>query len=105
MQDLGSFLLPTITPITSRATCTSGSIWVMTMIECEEKLHEVVPDCIFRNRSVMPLCQFDDVGEVAASTVLHEDVENTSVAVDVSIVISYNVLVMEVFEDVAEARV
>lgn len=69
-------------------------------MQSKKCLHKVVPYCIFGYRSVMSLGLLDDGGQVAAATVFHEDVENSSVSVDISIMVSYNVFVMEVFEDV-----
>ena len=48
----------------------------------------------------MALGLFDDVGEVSAPTVFHEDVHNPCIAVHVSVDVSYNVLVVKVFENV-----
>ncbi len=71
------------------------------MIESEEDLHKVVPDGIFRDRSSVSLGLLDDAREVSSATVLHEDVEDAGVAVDVAVVIAYYVFVVEVFEDVS----
>lgn len=73
---------------------------MVTVVECEEDLHEVVPDGVFWNCSVVSLGMLDDGAQVAAPTVLHEDVENTGVAVNMSVVITYDVFVVEVLEDV-----
>ena len=48
----------------------------------------------------MPLRLFDNRREVATSTIFHEDVKNASIAVDESIVISYNIFMMKVFKDI-----
>jgi len=39
--------------------------------------------------------------EVATSAVLHEDVDNASVSAEVSVVVSYNVVVMKALENVS----
>lgn len=70
------------------------------MVEGEEDLHEVIPDGVFRNRSALALCLLDDGGEIATTAVFHKDVEDASVAVDVAVVIAYNVFVVEVLQDV-----
>lgn len=44
---------------------------------------------------------FDDAGEVAAAAVLHDNVEDASISVDVSVVISYDVFVVQVFENIS----
>ena len=72
----------------------------MTVVESEEDLHEIVPDGVFWDRSAVSLGLFDDAGEVAAAAVFHEDVEYPGVAVDIAVVIAYDVFVMQVFEDV-----
>ena len=66
-----------------------------------EDLEEIAPDCVFGYGSVQFRCLFNDGGEVAAAAVFHKDVENPSVSVDVSIVISYNVVVMKVLQNVS----
>ena len=43
----------------------------------------------------------DDSGEIASSAVFHEDVKNPSVAVNITIVISDDVIMVEVFENVS----
>ena len=60
-----------------------------------------MPNGVFGYGSVLFRRLFDDGGEVATAAVLHEDVENSSVSVDVSIVVSYNVVVMKVLENVS----
>jgi len=66
-----------------------------------ENLGEIVPDGVFGYGSVLFRCLLDDSGEVTTATVLHEDVENSSVSVDISVVVSYNVVVMKVLENVS----
>ena len=43
----------------------------------------------------------DDGGEIATAAVLHEDVENASVSVKISVVVSYNVVMMKILENVS----
>lgn len=76
------------------------AVWMVTIVEGKEDLHEVVPDGIFWNESIVPLRLLDHGGEVATAAKFHEDVENTRIAVNVSVMIAYNVLVMEVLQDV-----
>ena len=99
MEDLGSPLLVLSAPAPS-AACSSGRMWVVTVVEREEDLHKVVPDGVFWDRSAVSLGLFDDAREVAAAAVFHENVEYPGIAVDVAVVISYNVFVVQVFEDV-----
>ena len=80
------------------------AVWMVTIVEGKEDLHEVVPDGIFWNESIVPLRLLDHGGEVATAAKFHEDVENTRIAVNVSVMIAYNVFVMEVLQDVAGVR-
>jgi hypothetical protein len=45
---------------------------------------------------------FNDGGKVAPTTVFHKYIENSSVSIDVTIVIAYNVVMMEIFENISE---
>lgn len=45
-------------------------------------------------------CLFDDVRKVAATAVLHEYIENASIAVYEAVVVSHYVVVVQVFQDV-----
>lgn len=63
-----------------------------------------MPDGVFGYGSVVFRSLFDDGGEVAATAVFHENVENSSVSVDVSVMVSYNVVVMQVFENVTGCK-
>jgi uncharacterized alkaline shock family protein YloU len=69
-----------------------------------ENLEEIVPDGVFGYGSVLFRCLLDNGGEVATAAVFHKDIENSSVSVDVSVVVSYNVVVMKVFENVPARR-
>jgi uncharacterized alkaline shock family protein YloU len=66
-----------------------------------EDLEEIVPDGVFGYGSVQFRSLFDDGGEVATATVLHENIENTGVSVNISVVISYNVVVMKVLQNIS----
>lgn len=48
----------------------------------------------------MPLGLFDDGGQVATSAIFHEDVKDSSVTVNESVMVSHNVFMMEVLEDI-----
>jgi hypothetical protein len=49
------------------------------------------------------LCSvLDDGGEIATTTVFHQYVQNSSVSVNISIVIAYDAVMMKVLKDVAE---
>lgn len=73
---------------------------MMTVVKCEEDLHEVVPDGVFWDCSVVSLGVLDDSAQVAAPTVLHKDVEDTGVAINMSIVVAHDVFMVKVLEDV-----
>jgi uncharacterized alkaline shock family protein YloU len=83
------------------ATGSAVAAGVMAVVQSLENLEKIMPDGVLGNGSVLFRRLFDNGREVAATTVFHEDVENASVPVDVCVVVSYNVVVMQVFEDVA----
>jgi len=60
-----------------------------------------VPGDIFGYGSILFRCLLDEGGEVATAIVLHEDVKNASVSVDVSVVVSHNVVVMKVLKNIS----
>ena len=99
MEDLRSPLLVLSAPAPS-AACSSGRMWVVTVVESEEDLHKVVPAGVFWDRSAVSLGLFDDAREVAPAAVFHEDVEYPGVAVDITVVIAHDMFVVQVFEDV-----
>ena len=74
---------------------------MVAVVQREQKLHEVIPDSVFRDGPALTLCLLDDRGEVAATTVLHEDVHDACLAVDVTVMIAHNMFMVEVLEDVA----
>jgi hypothetical protein len=72
-----------------------------------EELHEDIPDLVLVQASRretgpvgLPCGTLDQGGEVPAATELHEDVEDARVAVDHTVVVTDNVLVVEVLEDI-----
>jgi uncharacterized alkaline shock family protein YloU len=80
------------------------AVRVMAMVQRLENLEEIMPDGVFRYGSVLFRRLLDNGGEVATAAVFHEDVENSSVSVDVSVVVSYNVVVVTVLENVRDSR-
>jgi hypothetical protein len=44
---------------------------------------------------------FDDGRQVATSAVFHQDIENTGISVDISVMVSYYVVVMQIFQNVS----
>lgn len=44
---------------------------------------------------------FDDRWQVAAPAVFHQNIENPGISVDVSVVVSHNVIVMQIFQDIS----
>ena len=101
MENLGSLFL--VLPVSSAHATRSSmtAVWMMAVVEGKEDLHEIVPDGIFWNETIMSLSLLDDGGEVATTAEFHEDVEYASIAVYVSVMIAYDVFVMEVLEDVS----
>ncbi len=67
-----------------------------------ENLVEVVPDRVFRYQPFLFRSLFNDGGKVASTTVFHKYIENSSVSIDVTIVIAYNVVMMKIFKNISE---
>lgn len=102
MQDLGSPLLPIHIARNAHPTpAPSVAIGVVAVVERKEDLHKIIPDRVFRYWPVVFAGLFNDSREIAATAVLHHDVEDSGVAIDMSVVVSYDVVVVEVFEDVS----
>lgn len=76
------------------------AVWVVTVVQCEEDLHKVMPYRVFRDRSAMPLGLLDNGRQIASATVFHEDVKDTRIAIDITVMIAYYVFVMKIFEDI-----
>ena len=100
MQNLRPLLLLLYTPWCSPTQATLA-MWMMTIIKCKQKLHEIIPYRILWYWPPMSLRLFDDTREVAATAILHEDIQDTGLSVDVAVMISYNVVMVQVFEDVS----
>lgn len=77
------------------------AVRMVAVVQCKENLHKIVPDGVFRDRSIVALGLFDYNREIATATVFHKNVENTSFTVDVAVVISNNMFMVEVFQDVS----
>lgn len=60
-----------------------------------------MPYCVLGNQPVVFLCLLDDGGKVTTSAILHEDVEDASFSVNVSVVIAYNVFMIKVLKNVS----
>lgn len=67
----------------------------------QQRLHEVVPDRVFWYGPVVLLGLFYHCREVAASAVFHQNVEDSSFAIDVAVVVAYDVLVMQILENIS----
>lgn len=67
-------------------------------------MHEIAPYGVLGNRSAMPLCYLDDVGQVSATTVLHENVQNACFSIHMSIIVSNNILMMKIFQYVSGGK-
>ena len=100
MENLCSPLLAV--PLNPYATGPSmTSMWVVTVVEGKQDLHEIIPYGVFGDKSVVSLGLLNDGGEVATSAEFHEDVQDACIAIYVSVVIAYNVFVMKILENVA----
>ena len=100
MKNLCSLLL-VLSVCSPHATRSSMSaVWMMAIVEGKEDLHKVVPDGILWDESIMSLGLLYDGGEVTTTTEFHEDVKDAGIAVYVSVMIAYNVFMMEVLENV-----
>ena len=60
-----------------------------------------MPDGVFGYGLVQFRSLSDDGGEVATAAIFHEDIENSSGSINVSVMISYNVVVMKVLQNVS----
>ena len=62
-----------------------------------------MPDGVFGYGSVLFCRLLDNGGEITTIAVFHENIENSSISVDVSVMVSYNlnVVVMKVLENVS----
>ena len=72
----------------------------MAVMKSEQNLHEIIPDCVLGDWSIELDCLVYDGSKIATATVLHNDVQNASFAVDVTVVVAYDVIMMEVLENV-----
>ena len=103
MQDLSAFFFAVCTQ-----TCNPGtnaarsamSVWMVAMMKSEQNLHKVVPDGVFGYHATLFLCLFDDPREIPAAAIFHEDVEDARISVDEAIVVTNDVVVVKVFENV-----
>ena len=76
-------------------------IGVMAMAQRLENLEEIVPDRVFGYWPVLFHRLTDDGGKVATAAVFHENIEGSRIFIDVSVVVSYDMVVMKVLEDVS----
>ena len=80
----------------SRAARPGASVWVVTVMQRQQNLHKIVPDSLFWNEAVVFLGLLDHGGQVTASAVLHEYVQISCVAVNVAVIISHDVVMVQV---------
>jgi len=64
-----------------------------------------MPDGVFGYGSILFRRLFDDSREVATTAVFHEHIYNSSVYVNASVVVSYNVAMVKVLENASALRV
>ena len=69
---------------------------MVAVMQRQQDLHEIMPDGLFWNEAAVFLRLLDHGGQVAASAVLHEYVQITCVAVNVAVMISHDVVVVQV---------
>jgi hypothetical protein len=77
------------------------AIGVMAIVQRLENLEEIVPDGVFWYGPALFRRLIDDGGKVTSDAVCHENVEDSSVFIDVSVVFSYGVVMMKVLENVS----
>ena len=73
------------------------SIRVMAVVEGEQDLHEIIPYSVLGDKAVVSLGLLNDGREVATPAEFHENVQNSRIAVYVSVVIAYDMFVVKVF--------
>ena len=76
-------------------------IGVMAIAQCLENLEEIVPDGVFGYWLVLFHRLIDDGGKVATTEILHENIEGSRTFINVSVVVSYDVVMMKVLENVS----
>jgi len=76
-------------------------IGVMAMVQRLENLEEIVPDGVLGYWPVLFHRLIDDGRKISPAAVFHENIENSGISIDVSVMVSYNVIVMKVLENVS----
>jgi len=76
-------------------------VLVMAMVQRLENSEEIVSDSVFGYGPVLFGCLIYDSGKVATAAVFHENVESSSVSIDVA---SYNVVMTVFLRIVAVSR-
>ena len=77
-------------------------IRVVTITEGEQDLHEVIPYDLLGYGLVLPLRLLDYSRKVPAPTILHKNVEHAGVSVDISVVVFYDMFMLEILQDIAK---
>ena len=94
--------ITTLNPYAASPSMTS--IRVMAVVEGEQDLHEIIPYSVLGDKAVVSLGLLNDGREVATPAEFHENVQNSRIAVYVSVVIAYDMFVIEVLENIAGAE-
>ena len=89
MKNLCSPLLAITTLNPYAASPSMTSIRVMAVVEGEQDLHEIIPYSVLGDKAVVSLGLLNDGREVATPAEFHENVQNSRIAVYVSVVIAY----------------
>ena len=78
-------------------------IGVMATVQHLESLEEIVPDRVFGYWPVLFHRLIDDGGKVTTTALFHENlnIENSSISIEVCVVVLYDVVVMKVPENVS----
>lgn len=74
---------------------------MVTVLQSMQDLEEVAPNGVFRDGAPAARRLLNHGGQIATATVFHEDVEDAGVPVYVAVVITYDMVMVEVFENVA----
>jgi hypothetical protein len=76
------------------------AVRIVTVLECEQNLHEEIPHRLLCNRPTSAARRLDDGRQVPAAAVFHNDIQDAGFAVDMSVDIAYNVVVIKILENI-----
>jgi hypothetical protein len=67
---------------------------MVAMVKCQEDLHKIIPNRIFGYYTVLFLSLLNNPREIATAAVFHEYIEDASISVYKTIVVSHDVFVV-----------